>query len=453
MLNARGIFLILSSFLYLGISYFTDRSHSILLLSQIGILYVFLIYLWLTIRNENNASDIKFIQWSAIFLRLILLFSFPNLSDDVYRFLWDGMLSNNSINPYLVLPENFEGIEQFGQHGSLLLESMNSTAYYTVYPPLDQSLFSVASFLSHKLEIQIFILKLILFLSELMAIYYLPKLLFLFKLDPKLSMLYLLNPLVILEGVGNLHFEVFSISFLISFFYFLFHGNMLKSGVSFALAAGIKLLPLIFIPALYRYFGLKKTLIITLSFAVINGLFFVPFFEVEVFKNFLSSIDLYFHRFEFNASFYYLIREIGYLLVGYNVIALAGTVLAITSLLIIIFIAYKVKKQKIHSLLKALFFSVLIYYLFSTTVHPWYLINLLFLAICTGFLRSVVLWTFLVFLSYTAYSSPDYHENLWIVSFTYIIFLIAFYFDFKQRRLNERAENRIDIFDTDSSSQ
>ena len=34
------------------------------------------------------------------------MFSFPSLSDDIYRFVWDGKLVNQGINPYSHLPSD-----------------------------------------------------------------------------------------------------------------------------------------------------------------------------------------------------------------------------------------------------------------------------------------------------------------------------------------------------------
>jgi hypothetical protein len=38
---------------------------------------------------------------------LLLLFAVPALSDDFYRFVWDGRLLFNGINPYTILPADF----------------------------------------------------------------------------------------------------------------------------------------------------------------------------------------------------------------------------------------------------------------------------------------------------------------------------------------------------------
>ena len=46
----------------------------------------------------------------VVLFRLIFLFAIPNLSQDFYRFIWDGRMILEGLNPYLSLPEVF--IEQ-----------------------------------------------------------------------------------------------------------------------------------------------------------------------------------------------------------------------------------------------------------------------------------------------------------------------------------------------------
>jgi hypothetical protein len=62
--------------------------------------------------------------------------------------------------------------------------------------------------------------------------------------------------------------------------------------------------------------------------------------------------------------------------------------------------------------------SLLIYFLFTTTLHPWYIIPLLVLSIFTDF-KFVILWTGVIFLTYAGYHSEGFQENLWITAFEY----------------------------------
>lgn len=54
----------------------------------------------------------------------------------------------------------------------------------------------------------------------------------------------------------------------------------------------------------------------------------------------------------------------------------------------------------------------------STTVHPWYIIFLVVLAIFTEY-RYALLWSAVVVLSYFAYSKIDFEENLWLLAIEY----------------------------------
>ncbi|MGB0256107.1 MAG: hypothetical protein ACPF9N_02650 [Flavobacteriaceae bacterium] len=55
----------------------------------------------------------------------------------------------------------------------------------------------------------------------------------------------------------------------------------------------------------------------------------------------------------------------------------------------------------------------------STTVHPWYLIHLVFLSVLTPY-RYALLWSYTVLFSYWAYASPAVVEPWWLVWVEYL---------------------------------
>ena len=61
-----------------------------------------------------------------------------------------------------------------------------------------------------------------------------------------------------------------------------------------------------------------------------------------------------------------------------------------------------------------------LYLLFVAILHPWYALPLLVFSIFTRY-RFTVLWSFLIFFTYSGYTLNGYDENLWIVGIEYIL--------------------------------
>ena len=74
---------------------------------------------------------------AAILLRLAFLPGTPSLSDDVYRYVWDGRVQLAGVNPYRYAPADpaLDHVEYAGRDG------INHPRLRTVYPPLAQTLF------------------------------------------------------------------------------------------------------------------------------------------------------------------------------------------------------------------------------------------------------------------------------------------------------------------------
>ena len=68
----------------------------------------------------------------------------PSLSDDAYRYVWDGQVQAHGINPYQYVPQ--DPALEFLQDGALY-DHLNSPAFYSVYPPVSQLIFGAAAHL------------------------------------------------------------------------------------------------------------------------------------------------------------------------------------------------------------------------------------------------------------------------------------------------------------------
>ncbi|MFZ6052708.1 glycosyltransferase 87 family protein [Halocola ammonii] len=387
-------------------------------------------------------SSMKILSWkwvltAAIFLRLSLLFCTPELSDDVYRFAWDGRISANGGNPYLYLPSELSEEERSAfQLDQQLFESINSPSYYTVYPPLNQLMFAGASFLANgNIELEIFFLRILIILSEVATILFMVQLLRFFKKPEYLVLLYALNPLVIIELTANLHFEGVEIAFLLGALLLCFRRKYLLSGLLLGAAVSIKLLPLMFLPFILAEMKFKNFLLLGFSALLSFAVFFVPFFSTELFANLWSSIDLYFRYFEFNASFYFLIREVGEWVTGYNIIRTAGPVVAVLVTLAILVFAFQKKLLK-GRLLDKVLFALLLYFLFASIVHPWYVILLVAISVFTRW-RFPLWWSATVLFSYAFYHENSFQISpMWLWLEYLVLFIALFWEGIAQRKFS-----------------
>jgi len=426
---------IFSLVLYYLIAYQLERT-DFFILSTIY-LGLFINFIWfLKITKDNNFN---LLLWFGIGFRFLFIFSIPTLSNDFYRFIWDGNLISEGLNPYSYLPSELIEREDFRNSGfyDQLYTGMGNFSQnnYTNYPPLNQILFWLPSVFTKNITIHIIFYRLIMIGADIGTFIIGRRILKSLKLNEKNILYYFLNPFIIIELTGNLHFESVMIFFLVLSFYFLGSNKQKVSSVFLAFSVLIKLVPLIFLPLIIRKAGIKNGLVFSIITGIIVFTSYIPFINPEFTGNYLNSLNLYFQKFEFNASIYYIVREVGYMVKGYNIIQTAGPVLSIISTALIIFIALLQKKDNPQSFYPLMMFGLLIYYLFATTVHPWYLSVLLIVSVFTKY-RFVLVWTFVIILSYYTYSSLDFKENLWlnIIEYSIVLGFLVFEVIYLRRR-------------------
>ncbi len=354
--------------------------------------------------------ELKQVFYIAIALRLLWLFTTPNLSDDYYRFIWDGELTLNGINVFSSTPSDLIVTPEFSSElHNELYDGMNSKDYYSVYPPINQVYFILSGLISDSIFGRLLTLKLLFFLTEFIGLFVLFKLASSAQIVKDKFSLWALNPLVIVEGVGNLHFEVLVLVYILLAICY-FKRNWWLSAIFYGVAISTKLLPLMFLPLLIPFFGWMKSIKYG---AVAGGVFvltFVPFMSLEILQNTWSSIDLYFQTFEFNASIYYIVRWIGELSFGWNIIQTAGPVMAGITILVIAIFSFTPKRYlKLNLPATALIVST-VYLLMSTTVHPWYALIPFGISLFSKH-KYPFWWTGLIFLSYSFYLNGTAEEK------------------------------------------
>lgn len=394
----------------------------------------------IVVTKARSEYDVLMFMAVGLLCRALLLFSLPQLSDDYFRFIWDGRLATQGIHPFDALPSEYakQGFPVAGLNAALF-EKLNSPDYYTVYPPVAQAIFAVACrIFPDSIAGSVFVMKFLLLLMEFGSILLLWRLLRRFNLPSKNVLLYTLNPLVIVEIVGNLHFE----GAMIFFFLLALHwGAKSKSPLSagaMALSVASKMVSLLALPFLLRQLGIRSAILYYLIFGAVATLLFVPLLNGAILHNFGDSLDLYFRQFEFNASLYYVARWVGYQQTGFNKISLIGPVLASVAALIILLSALLSRHKSWDKLPQALLFAVCTYLFFSTTVHPWYLCMPVALSVFSRY-RFAVMWSGVAVWSYHKYAQPGLPENLWITGAAYVVVYVFLLWEWLRRAPNVPA--------------
>jgi len=409
---------ILTGGLTIYIGYFVARENTWLLLSLYTLLFASVVVI---IRNTST-EEVDLGYYWGVLLRVLLIASLPKLSDDVYRFIWDGRLLLNFEDPYKYLPAHHLGQGLTGITQGLY-DQLNSPDYFTVYPPLNQVIFFISTLFSPgSIVWSVVILRVIMIVFELGNISLIRKLLRHYKLPQAYGLIYVLNPLVLFEVTGNLHFEGIMVYFLLMAIWQYEQGKLHKSAIFFGLSVATKFLPLIFLPLLLRKIGFKKTMIYGLIVGATLSVTFLPLINTAHIWAIKDSIELYFQKFEFNGSIYYLARWYGFETAGHNIIAKSGKWMMYATMATI-FLYSLISKKKDWP--RQMVWVWTLYLLFATTVHPWYIIPLLAVAVFSK-VRFPFLWSYLIFLTYANYLGGEYTDRIVVVIVEYsLVGLIA----------------------------
>ncbi|MBL7942614.1 MAG: DUF2029 domain-containing protein [Flavobacteriales bacterium] len=357
---------------------------------------------YMLICRPPNSGISKWILGLAIAGRAFTFLSPPQLSDDYYRFIWDARLTTLGEDPYLLTPEQRMTETPVFEDARVLFDNMNSPGYHSVYPPLLQYIWAAALWISPAgIPAEVQGIRFFLFLAELGTLLLLPRLLKRWSLPPEGMCLYALNPLVISEICGNLHPEGAMIFFLVAAGTMFGNGRNVLSGIFFGLAILVKLIPLMFLPLLWKRLGSRVffSWCMGIGITIAGGLFTM---DVAALSHIAGSLSLYFTNFEFNSSVYAALHPLALTLVAIDPIRWLAPLLACFSAIIIIFIALRNHKAK--SPIVPAGHSWMVYLLLGTTIHPWYLSGPVLLS-CIVRQPVIIWWSGLVVLSYGYYDA------------------------------------------------
>ena len=344
--------LLASTLFYAVFAYHLERSDFVRLIVLYGALFFFCFKL-----IQFEKWNLKFLLVAGILFRLVFLMALPGLSQDYFRFIWDGEMILQGINPYLFTPDSImsEAVA-VPPNGELLHKGMGelSARNFSNYPPLNQILFSVSAYLgSQKILGTVIAMRVIIILADLGILYFGRRLLKNLNRSPHLIFWYFLNPLIIIELSGNLHFEGVMLFFFIWSLFLLSRKNWWGAAILLALSIQIKLIPLIFLPLFLFYFNWKKLLLFYGLAALIALSLLWPFYIPEFPEHYTQTVGLWFSNFEFNAGLYKGLKQMAVTLdiKPWHLIKTYGKITSYVVIITTLVFARRVKNAQLSSLL------------------------------------------------------------------------------------------------------
>lgn len=437
--------LILFSWLLLFASFYwlfqlSQSGHNGTLIS----IYSFAFVAYLALIFLADKISIRSFILGTTLLYLLAFWQLPYLSNDYFRFLWDGEMIHLGINPFDFTPHQIIQQKSFSNCYYLdLYAGMGelSRSNYSCYPTVNQFYFYISTLFSKDIFANVMVMRATILLSLLFGMSQLKSILNHFGLNPKRIFYFVLNPLVVLESIGNLHFELVTVSFLLAAFNLLLKQKYLLSAVLFALAVHVKLIPLLLLPFLLPYLGWKNSLRYSIYAGISVILLFIIFIDLSNAGNFLMSLQLYFRQFEFDSFVLYPYLQYGQTKFGWNLTSLYAPKLAKWAFVFILAIAWNRSKIDAFEMFKRMFWATMIYYFLTSTVHPWYWILPLTLSVF-HFSWSIVLATLLAISSYGIYefgNQDTYRHVLAYLNFgIMVVFFIELVFPKKWKRFTPK---------------
>ena len=409
-----------------------------------GVLSASIAYTIAITRLEKDRLPVFLIWTFAILFRSILLVTSPTLSDDVFRYIWDGHLLNQGINPY-AFPVESAALDPY----DIPIRSLvNHPWMASPYLPSAQILFvTVGRLLPGSVKAY----QAVMLLFDLGTGWFVMDILRKLSLPKNRVLIYLWNPLVILEFSHAAHIDTVMIFLIMASFWLIVRASPEKtkeglqksaSVITMAGAVLTKAIPGLLSPLLVRRWGVIRTLffglliLFILSISSIGAGFGLsgPSDGTGVF----GAVRIFMQYWNFNSSIYHWLEVVisGYPTPGAVPVAIIGeeTVQMIRTVLSIVIGLISVStgiwawhlddprrrdhKTRSQYLLRLAVIPLGVYIILTHTVHPWYLAIIIpFLPFLlprtkedTQISRFIYPWLYLSFalaLSYITYFNPE----------------------------------------------
>lgn len=388
--------------------------------------------------EKGGAVALPLAWAAAVLFRLVLLFTTPTLSDDVYRYLWDGRVANHGLSPY-AYPVASPALDSL----DLPLRTLvNHPDLASPYLPVAEALFRG---LTWAFPLRPSTLQGAMVLLDLATALLLARLLAIAALPRRRILLYLWHPLVIVETAHGAHVDAWMLFLTVLAVWlalaparnatprqrWLPPWQPTLPAITLALATLTKPLPLLLVPVflprwrwrgLLLYGGMILLLLLPAGLAAGWGLV-GPMDGSGLF----GALRIYTRYWSFNSGVYHWLEAAFRQLGAVQPDAWARRLVAL-ALLASLVVVWRLARRRTSSLstLRLMAVPFMAFVLLTPTLHPWYLAVLLaflpFVAPANS--EAPVRWLHLapwlylsaaIALSYLTYLDPlNFQELAWV---------------------------------------
>jgi alpha-1,6-mannosyltransferase len=406
--------------------YFSNQSIQNYSFSFILSSLIYLVAIIVLIKTDLSKTQTISVLLIFFLIKILFISIEPIGSDDYYRYLWDGKVQANGINPFQYAPEdpNLSFL-----HSELLPEKVSYSHIKTIYFPVSQGLFTLAYWISGESAVG---LKIILFLAELLILisfYYLFKRL---SINLKYILVYAVFPLVFFQFFIDAHVDLVGAALMLASITLYLYERKFWSYILLGLSISVKPTGLLLVPFLFQNEQKFSEKIKSVFIPII--VFIITFLPYVFTASPLNTLINFTAKWTFNGMIYNILN------IFFSNNLTARIICGILFLIVFIFLFfYKT------NFLKKVYLSLFLLMIFSPVVHPWYLI---WFAVLLPVIRSYSGFYFVAAISLSSITVVIFQtvgvwqENTLILFVEYLpLTLIFFYEIFKERFWSKATVN------------
>ena len=382
-------------------------------------------------QGERSHAYLKLVLGFALLYRVMLLCSTPTLSDDIYRYVWEGLVVRSGFNPFSLAPD---AQQLAALRDAAVFPQITRPNLTGIYPPLAQYIFAGASFLWPTITG----MKAVFVLFDLATILLIISILGTLNENKLKSAIYALNPLIILEFSGSGHLDSAGIFFMTLALYAALKKKELLSAASLGAGVLVKFIPALLLPLCVK----KNKFAGLLIFPGIVAAGFIPFIDAK--EKLFASLFLYLDNWTFNASVYTLLLHA----IPDNQLARRAAAAVFFIMIALIYSMYFRRSRAKQEIVTTCELILIVLLLLSPVVHPWYVCWAVPVAAITGN-RALLVFSGTVFLSY--WVLRDYavkglwHEEPLVLALEYIPVYSLLVYDLMKKKVTFRVKKHLPV--------